>query len=279
MIQVKTNTSKNPAKRVFALISTMSFALVSALGVSTPANASEMAPIIEFDRNVLAADVVHSELGERPVQYQVALNPAPLKRAMTTNRPGYSFGGWSYATGGPAVTTLQTASHTTTRMTLYAVWTTKLNLNTNGATAGRLVGGESTVDYRFNQDLTLPTGGTIRKKGYSFAGWTFAPNSGVIAGTYRAAADAVGNPTVYAAWKKTINFASRGSKGTVPASITYLEGGQRIALPTVAQTSLTRAGYDFMGWSTTPKGKPVKNATSYLPKKKSITLHAVWKKK
>lgn len=277
MIQVNTKVSKDVAKRIIASCATMSLALVSILGASTPANASEMAPIIEFDRNVLAADVVHSELGERPVQYQVALNPAPLKRAMTTNRPGYSFSGWSYVIGGPAATTLQTASHTTSRMTLYAVWGTKVNLDTNGARAGRLVGGESSVDYRFGQNLTLPTGGTIRKKGYSFAGWTVVPNSGVIATTYRAAADAVGNPTVYAAWKKTINFRSKGSKGTVPASITYLEGAERITLPTVAQTALTREGFDFMGWSR-PNGKLIKKSTSFLPKKRNITLNAVWKR-
>jgi hypothetical protein len=237
-----------------------------------------MTPAINFDGNVIAIEFVHSEKGERIERFQLALNPSPLKRVTSTNRLGYSFGGWSYTAGGPAVTTLQTASHTSTRVTLYAVWNTKLNLDTNGATSGRLVGGETTVDYRFSQDLVLPSGGTIKKKGYYFGGWTLAADSGVVTSTYRAAPTAVGNPTVYAAWKKTISFKSRGSVGAVPAPITVFEGGARASLRTASQITLTRPGFTFMGWSTTPRGKAIKNSASYLPKTASITLHAVWKK-
>jgi uncharacterized repeat protein (TIGR02543 family) len=278
MIQVNKTTSKNVVKRVVAVLSAISFGLTGALGVSAPANADEMAPVINFDGNILAVDFVHSEKGERLERYQLALDPRPISRVTRTDRPGYTFGGWSYAAGDQAVSSLQSSSYTSERVVLYAVWNTKLSLDTNGARAGRLAGGESTVDYRFGQELTLPTRGTIKKRGFSFAGWTLVRDSGPITKTYRAASDAVGNPTLYAAWTKTINFKSRGSVGTVPASITYLEGGERISLPTLAQTSLTRAGYDFIGWSTKPNGKPIKKATSYLPKKKSITLHAVWKK-
>jgi uncharacterized repeat protein (TIGR02543 family) len=263
-------------KRTLATVATATLALVSVLGIPASANASEMAPIIEFDGNVLASSVVHSEIGERPVQFLVGLNPAPLSRVMTTNRAGYSFGGWSYNPGGPAVATLETATHTTTRMWLYAVWNTKVNLDANGGT--RASDTASTVDYRFNSTLTLPTTSTLRKKGFTFAGWTATPNSGVFATTYRAAADAVGNPTFYAAWKKTISFKAGRATGTVPATITYLEGADRVALPTAAQISLTRAGFEFVGWSTKANGKVVKNPSSYLPKKANITLHAVWKR-
>jgi len=276
MIQTDTKTSKSSAKRILSGLAAVSLSITSVLGISASATASEMAPIIEFDGNVLNSSVVHSEIGERPVQYQVGLNPKPLSRVMTTNRAGYSFGGWSYAQGGPAITTLQTATHTTSRMWLYAVWNTKVTLDANGGRAGADT--QTSVDYRFGSTLTLPSTSTLKKRGFEWAGWSNSPSSNVFVTSYRAAADAVGNPTVYAAWKKTINFASRGSKGAVPASITYLEGGERISLPTLAQTSLTRAGYDFMGWANKPNGKPIKKATSYLPKKKNITLHAVWKK-
>ena len=267
------------ARRALSLTVATTLTIVSVLGIGTSAHAlEEMTPVINFDGNVLAAEFVHSEKGERLELYQVALNPAPLKRVTSTNRPGYSFGGWSYTAGGPAVTTLQTASHTSTRVALYAVWNTKLNLDTNGATSGRLVGGASTVDYRFSQDLVLPSGGTIKKKGYSFGGWTLSADSGIVVSTYRAAPTAVGNPTVYAAWVKTINFKSRGSVGAVPAPITIFEGGARASLPSASQVPLTRPGFTFMGWSTTPKGKAVKNPGSYLPKKANVTLYAVWKK-
>jgi len=276
MSQVVDKSSEKILKRTVSTMSAAALVLVSALGVAGSAAASEMAPIIEFDGNVLNSSVLHSEIGERPVRDVATLNPAPLSRVMTTNRSGYSFGGWSYALGGPAVTTLETATRTTTRMWLYAVWNTKMTLDSNGGTAGS--GSASSIDYRFNSTLTLPTTSTFKKKGFEFAGWSNSASSSALVTSYRAAADAVGNPTVYAAWKKTVSFASRGSSGTVPAPITHLEGGARISLPTESQVNLTRSGFKFMGWSTKPRGKVVKNPASYLPKKASITLHAVWNK-
>ena len=273
MSEITNQSSDKMTKRVVAGLSAAALALVSVFGFSSSASASEMAPIIEFDGNIINSSVVHSEIGERPIQGVSTLNPLPLSRVMTTNRAGYSFGGWSYAQGGPAVTTLQTATHTTTRMWLYAVWNTKMNLDPKGGT-----GTAETVDYRFLSTLTLPTTSAYTKKGFEFAGWSSSPTSTIFVTTYRAASDAVGNPTVYAVWKKTINFVSKGSSGTVPAPVTILEGGAGVALPTAAQVSLTRSGYKFMGWSTTPRGKVVKNSATYLPKKANVTLNAVWKK-
>jgi hypothetical protein len=276
MSEITNQSSDKMPKRVVAALSAAALAFVSVFGVSASASASEMAPIIEFDGNIINSSVVHSEIGVRPIQGVSTLEPLPLSRVMTTNRAGYSFGGWSYAQGGPAVTTLETATHTTTRMWLYAVWTTKMNLNPNGGiAAGDTV---TSVDYRFLSNLTLPTTSTLTKKGFEFAGWSNSPTSNIFVTTYRATADAVGNPSVYAVWKKTINFASRGSTGAVPAPVTIFEGGAGVALPTAAQVSLTRPGFKFMGWSTTPRGKVIKNSATYLPKKGNVTLNAVWKK-
>ena len=275
MIHTETKTSNSSAKRILSGLAALSFSITSVLGIAASANASEMAPIIEFDGNVLNSSVVHSEIGARPVQGVATLNPAPLSRVMTTNRSGYSFGGWSYAPGGPAVTTLETATFTTTRMWLYAVWNTKVNLDSNGGTAGS--DSVSAVDYRFNSTLTLPTTSTFKKKGFGFAGWSNSPASSTFVSTYRAAADAVGNPTVYAVWKKTINFRSKGSTGALPASVTVFEGGSGIALPTTAGT-LSRPGFEFQGWRAKKGGKAIKNTTAYLPKKANVTLRAIWKR-
>ena len=272
MSRIKSFYAKNLTKRVVSAVSAAALAAVSIFGVSASASATEMAPIIEFDGNILNSSVVHSEIGERPVEYAVGLNPKPLTRVMTTNRAGYSFGGWSYARGGPAVATLETSSHTTSRMWLYAVWNTKLNLDPNGGT------GASTIDYRFGSTLTLPGAGSVSRKGFEFAGWSNSSTSSSMVATYGAAADAVGNPSVYAVWKKTITFKSRGSTGALPVAITIFDGGSGVALPTSSQVALTRAGYTFTGWSTTPKGKAIKKSTSYLPKKASVTLYAVWTK-
>lgn len=276
MSETTKQSNEHMTKRAISAFSAAALALVSVFGVSASASASEMAPIIEFDGNVLASSVVHSELGERPIQYLVDLNPKPLSRVMTTNRAGYSFGGWSYTPGGPAVTTLQTSSHTTTRMWLYAVWNTKVNFDLNGGT--RAADTVASVDYRFNSTLTLPTTSTITKKGYQFAGWSNTASSNVLVTTYRAAENAVGNPSLYAMWKKTISFKSRGSTGALPAPMTIFEGGSPAALPTAAQVSLSRPGFTFVGWSTSTRGKAIKKSSSYMPKKASVTLHAVWKK-
>ena len=262
-------------KRVISGLSAAALAFVSVFGVSSSASASEMAPIIEFDGNIINSSVVHSEIGVRPIQGVSTLNPLPLSRVMTTNRAGYSFGGWSYAQGGPAVTTLQTATATTTRMWLYAVWTTRMNLNPNGGVAASDT--PASVEYRYLSTLTLPGSGNLTKPGFEFAGWSSSPTSTVFVTTYRATADAVGNPSVYAVWKKTVNFTSRGSTGTPPAPVTIFEGGSGIALPSTAG-ALSRPGFQFMGWSTKAGGKVVKNAAAFIPKRANATLHAVWKR-
>jgi len=276
MSEITTQSLDRMNKKAISALSAAALALVSVLGVSASAGATETAPIIEFDGNVLNSSVVHSEIGERPVQGVSTLNPLPLSRVMTTNRAGYSFGGWSYAPGGPAVTSLQTATHTTTRMWLYAVWNTKVNLDPNGG--NKAADTAASVDYRFNSTLTLPTTSALTKKGYAFAGWSNTAGSNTFVTTYRAAGDAVGNPTIYAVWKKTITFKSRGSTGTLPAPVTIYEGGSPVALPTAAQVSLTRSGFTFVGWSTTPRGKAIKKSAAYMPKKANVTLHAVWKR-
>jgi uncharacterized repeat protein (TIGR02543 family) len=274
----ETKSTKSKQLRIISLIASTALVLTGSMGAGKAALAADsMTPLITFDGNVLASSVVPEEFGQRIEVDQLALDPRPLQRELSTNRAGYRFSGWSQTPGGPPISTLQSASTTSTRVFLYAVWSTKVSLDVNGAQRGSLTEGSS-IDYRFGQTLVLPGAGTIRKKGFSFAGWLNGVDSKSIMSSFRAGSLDNGNPTLYAAWTKTINFKSRGAKGTVPAPITYLEGGERISLPTLAQTSLTRDGYDFMGWSTTRKGKPVKKATSYLPKKKIITLHAVWKK-
>jgi uncharacterized repeat protein (TIGR02543 family) len=96
--------------------------------------------------------------------------------------------------------------------------------------------------------------------------------------TYSAAADAVGNPTVYAAWIKTVTFnANTATTGTIPVSQVFVSGGTALKLPVLSETTLRKTGYDFMGWSTTATGSPVTNPGSYTPLTSQQTLYAVWK--
>ena len=275
---LNTLTNNREKTRLVALV--VGIALVTLSGISSGGVASAQTtsnPVIFFNGNLLSNQAVHSEIGERPDNARIELNPLPLSRVMTTDRAGYSFGGWSSSPGEAPLTALTVPTESTSRI-LYAVWSTKINLDLNGATSGSVTGGATSIDYRFGQTATLPQVGTLKRKGYDFVGWTTSGTTSPLVTTYKAKPADNGNPSFVANWKKTITFSAGGGSGIVPSEITYFAGQPRISLPTVAQVSLTRAGFTFAGWATTPKGKPIKKADSYLPKKNSITLHAVWKK-
>ena len=273
MIHTETKTSNISARRILSGLAAVSFSITSVLGIAASANASEMNPVITFDGNTLANEPIGFEVGQRIEIYQLLLDPLPLTRERTTSRPGYSFGGWSNQPGGPPITTLSSSSYTSTRVFLYAVWNTKINLDGNGATRGAPVA----LDYRFSQELSLPGQGSLKRKGYSFGGWMETSKPGPIISSYRAGSLDDGNPTLYAAWKKTINFSSKGSTGAVPASVTLFDGEGGIALPATAGT-LSRPGFEFQGWRAKKGGKAIKNTTAYLPKKANVTLRAIWKR-
>lgn len=264
---------RRPASVAMAL----SLVLSGVLG-SAPASAQTTSnPVIFFNGNLLSNQAVHSEIGSRPVQARLELDPLPLSRVMTTDRPGYTFGGWSFEPGGPAVTVLTAPTESTSRI-LYAVWNAKINLDLNGATRGSVEGGATSIDYRFGQTATLPLVGTLKRKGYTFAGWNAAGTTSPFVTTYKARLTDNGSPTFVAAWKKTVSFAARNAVGSVPAPITYFAGPTRISLPKAAEVTLTRPGFTFVGWATSPTRKPIANPDSFLPKKANATLHAVWKR-
>jgi uncharacterized repeat protein (TIGR02543 family) len=96
--------------------------------------------------------------------------------------------------------------------------------------------------------------------------------------TYTAATAAVGNPTLYAAWIKTVTFnANTATIGTIPGSQVFVAGGPALRLPVFSETTLRKPGYDFMGWSTSATGNPVTNPGSYTPLTAQQTLYAVWR--
>jgi hypothetical protein len=272
-MKTETSPKRAMAPRIISAASAVAIAISGVLTLGAPAHAnSEMTPVINFDGNTLANEPVAFEIGQRIEILQLPLETLPLTRVRTTSRPGYSFGGWSYQPGGVATQTLSSSSHTTTRVFLYAVWNTKINLNGNGATKGS----PSTLDYRFAQDLGLPGAGSFKRKDYNFGGWMATATPGPILKSYRAGQSDNGNPTLYAAWTRTVSFKAAGGVGSVPATLTYTAGGNRLSLPT--GSTLTRTGFDFVGWSTTPRGRTIKNTENFLPRVSNTVLHAVWKK-
>jgi uncharacterized repeat protein (TIGR02543 family) len=198
---------------------------------------------------------------------------------VTGSRTGYTFGGWSTTAGGAALTGSTYAfSSTASRLDLYAVWNTTVTYNLNGADSGTSSVARTSDTYRFGQVLTLPTAGTLVKSGFGFGGWMATSISTTRSTTYQAAADAVGNPTLYAAWIKTVTFNANGATGgTIPASLTYVSGGTRLKLPVASEMTLRKPGYEFVGWSTSQTGTLVSNPSSYVPLVAQRTLFAIWK--
>jgi uncharacterized repeat protein (TIGR02543 family) len=161
---------------------------------------------------------------------------------------------------------------------LYAVWTTTIRYNTNGSSSGSLPGSKTSDTYRFGDNLTLPTAGTLTKTGYVFGGWMASSVSTNRITSYQAGSLDVGEPTLFAAWIKTVAFNANGALvGTNPAPLTYVAGGTRLRLPVASEMTLRRPGFDFVGWSRTSTGSVVSSGSSYVPADAQQTLFAIWK--
>jgi uncharacterized repeat protein (TIGR02543 family) len=148
----------------------------------------------------------------------------------------------------------------------------------NGADSGNPFGNVLNETYRFGETLTLPTVGTMVKSGFAFGGWMPTTVSTSRSTTYSAASTATGNPTLYAAWIKTVTFNSNTStSGTIPGAQVFVSGGTALKLPTASEMTLRKTGYEFAGWATTATGTPVTNPGSYVPLVAQQTLYAIWR--
>jgi uncharacterized repeat protein (TIGR02543 family) len=258
---------------------TISLVSAAVLGLGFPAKATTASnPTIIFAANGLAATVPPTETATRVSADSLALSTASLSRTTSTSRAGYTFGGWSLAAGEAVTTAITTATTSDTTRTIHAVWNTTLTYNLNGATSGLPTGNATTTTYRYGQALTLPTIGTMVRSGFALAGWMTTTVSTNRFTTFTASADAVGNPTLYAAWIKTVSFnANSATTGTVPVSQVFVAGETALKLPVLSEMTLRKPGYDFMGWSATATGAVVSNPASYTPITATQTLYAIWK--
>jgi hypothetical protein len=271
--------AKHQSRKSLAVSAIVSIALTGIFSFGAPALATTPTnPTIVFDGNGLATSVPASGTSTRTPADSLTLTTDALTQVVTTSIAGYTFGGWSLTAGGPAVTAVTTATTSDTTRTLFAVWNTKVNYNSNGADSGSLTGSKTSDDYRYGQTLTLPTAGTLVKSGFAFGGWLTSTSSTTRLTSYTAGTTETGNRTLYAAWIKTVSFNPNGAAtGTIPTALTYFAGGERLKLPTFSEMTLRRAGYEFLGWSTSPTGKVVSNPTSYVPIVSQRSLFAIWR--
>lgn len=264
------------SRKLIAIVSTAALTLVGLTGLSAPANASTPFDVI-YNGNTIGTAVPATQTQTRGVAFTL-----PVASAVIGARAGYSFGGWSLAVGGPALTSPYTysgdASADNNRLNLHAVWSTTLTYNLNGADSGALTGSKTTDPYRFAQTLTLPTAGTAVKAGYAFGGWLTSTASTTRLTSYLAGTTETGDRTFYAAWTKTVSFNPNGATvGTIPTAQVYIAGQNRLVLPKISEMTLRKPGYTFMGWSASPTGSLVANPNSYVPVVAQRSLFAIWK--
>ena len=265
------------SKKTTAVVLTGLLALAGLTAMPTSANASTDFPVtIIFDGNTLGTPVPSTTTATRASADSLRVSTEALSRTLTTTRSGYTFGGWSLVRGSGATNEITTSTTGDTTRTLFAVWNTTITYSKNGADSGNPSLLSET--YRFGDTLTLPTVGTMVKSGFAFGGWMTATVSSVRSTTYSAASTELGNPTLHAAWIKTVTFNANGStSGTIPAPQTFVAEGPRLSLPTISNMTLRRAGYDFVGWSTTATGSVVSGPSSYVPTVAQQTLFAIWR--
>ncbi|CAN2215035.1 Domain of unknown function DUF11 [Candidatus Nanopelagicaceae bacterium] len=127
--------------------------------------------------------------------------------------------------------------------------------------------------------MTLATGGSLSRSGYTFAGWSETSTS--LATTVRAEGSAyvLGSTdvTMYAIWYAKVTYVLNGedSGATLPIdSGKYLAGA---TATTDAGAGFTRAGATFTGWNTAADGSGTTYAASgTLTIAGDITLYARW---
>ena len=190
----------------------------------------------------------------------------------TPTRSGYTFAGWWTAkdTGGKKVTA-STVCYASGNYTLYARWTAgktyTVTLNPNGGSVSPTT---KTVTYGKAYG-TMPT---PTRKGYTFAGWWTAKDSGGKKVTASTVCYASGNYTLYARWTaKTFTVTLNPNGWSVsPTTKTVTYGKAYGTMPTP-----TRTGYTFAGWWTAKDsgGKKV-TASTVCYASGNYTLYARW---
>jgi outer membrane protein OmpA-like peptidoglycan-associated protein len=262
----------NSVKSHLAILATISLTLLGITGFTNAAVAGTPVDVY-YSGNIIGTAVPASTTVDRDF---VLL---PASASVTGSRTGYTFGGWALTAGGVALTgSTYALTSTASRLDLHAVWNTSISYNFNGNDSGSLSGNKTHDVYRFGQSLTLPTAGTLAKSGFAFGGWMPATLSTSRVSTYLAGSTDVGNPTLYAAWIKTVTFNSNtATTGTIPAAQVFTAGGRALKLPAISEMTLRKSGHDFMGWSLSSSGAVLANPGSYVPLTSQQTVFAIWK--
>lgn len=201
------------------------------------------------------------------------------------NKTGYTFIGWSETPDGAELLTDVQYDNLCTEdgdtVTLYAIWSENsytLNFDKNGGEGENI---PATV-YGYEDEVALPRN-VFTMKGYVLSGWSLTKNGEKVYENGETVnhinPDKNGTVTLYAVWepvKYTVKFNSNGGSGTMAdMEMTY------DSYSTLANNTLSKTGYHFIGWSTAADGaveytdgQSVRNLA--YENGKTVTLYAVW---
>jgi uncharacterized repeat protein (TIGR02543 family) len=177
-------------------------------------------------------------------------------------KTGYTFDSWTDGAG----TTKSGNYSTSSDLQLFAKWN-PVQFTVSYNTAG---GGTAPSDQSYTYGttgLTLNSGSTLAKVGYTFLGWSKTSTGTTVSSPFIPTADTI----LYARWSgETYSVAFNSNGGSIsPAIASFTTGGAGIVLP----SSGTKSGYSFDGWSETLNGTVISGA--YSPTA-NVTLYAKW---
>ena len=158
---------------------------------------------------------------------------------------GYEFEGW-YVSGN-SNPKWDFSDNVTDNLKLEAHWNKvyQVTMQTNG---GTIAPGKEIKSYTGGTSLTLPGGGDIIRKGYTFEGWYTDSGFSGSPVTEISSTD-TGDKTFYAKWSaKTyiVKLETNGGKIADGKDVTDYTCGTGAALPGAGD--ITRGGYTFEGW-------------------------------
>lgn len=211
--------------------------------------------IITFDGNSNANDATNVPTSQLKT-YDVMVTLTSSKPART----GYTFSGWNTRTDGQGdvyAAGAQIAGNNNNAFNLYAQWapeTYTVTYNANGADTGT-VPAAATKTYGVATTLAANSG-NLGKTGNKFLGWTDARTGDTFVSGATFATET--NTVLNARWGANSYVLAYTANGGSPESATATLDQVKMAGETITvavkPSSLTRAGYSFVGWNTLDTG-------------------------
>ena len=189
-------------------------------------------------------------------------------------KDGYTFGGWYDNAGFDGEQVVEILLGSNGNKTFYAKWTANENILVFNANSGE----GNMVNMTVCTDSTANlTANVFTKVGYHFIGWSTTEDGEVEfadGGEYTMGTEST--YTLYAVWEANKNilvFNSNGGIGTMQSMTIATDSTLKLT-----SNAFAKAGYTFMGWSSTENGEAeYTDCANYtMGTNSTYTLYAVW---